>query len=232
MRRIVVVALMSVLGLICAPNAFATGSDEWSPPTRGSDMCVPAGVPDQWYIFTNAHEPYPMGSYQPKGDQCKGPVVRPDHVYPQPSPQRPQCGTTCPTPPGGPPGQTGPQGPQGPPGVGTPGTQGPAGPAGPAGPPAEERTCTSRREFDLTLPPRYRGLRIVAAYVASEPQTLRVKPGRKIHISFVGVSGRRGRGVAVAIWRQGIRPVLRIYSLCTNVGVGQFNVPPAPTAAG
>jgi hypothetical protein len=80
----------------------------------------------------------------------------------------------------------------------------------------------------MTLPPRYRGLKAVVAYVGSERRILRVLPGRKVHISFVGVQGRQGRGVAVAIWRRNIAPVRRIYSLCTKRGVGQFNVPPAP----
>lgn len=234
MRRLSVVLLMTVLGLVVTPSALATGTGEWQPPEQGSDMCVPADGRGNWYIFTNAHEPFPSGTYQPKGDECKGPVVRPDHVMPVPQPPRPSCGTTCPTGPAGPPG------PQGPPGVGTPGpagppgAAGPPGPAGPQGPPgppgvAPDDTCSSRRQFDITLPPRYRGLRAVVAFVGSDRRILRVLPGRKVHVSFVGITGRVGRGVAVAIWRSGRKPVRRIYTLCTQRGVGQFNVPPAPT---
>jgi hypothetical protein len=70
----------------------------------------------------------------------------------------------------------------------------------------------------------------VIAWVASTRKVLPVLPGRRVHISFVGIHARAGRVVAVAIWghrnRQGKRPSLRrIYTLCTKDGVGQFNVP-------
>jgi hypothetical protein len=81
----------------------------------------------------------------------------------------------------------------------------------------------------MTLPPRYSRFKAVAGYVASQKRILRILPGRKVRISFVGITTQEGRGVAVAIWRSGVKPVRRIYTLCGNAGVGQFNVPPAPS---
>lgn len=61
---------------------------------------------------------------------------------------------------------------------------------------------------------------------------LPVGPDRSVRVSFRGVRGTQGRGVAIAIWGaqriNGRRPrVLRIYTLCSQRGVGQVNVPPA-----
>ena len=80
----------------------------------------------------------------------------------------------------------------------------------------------------------FRSSNNVIAYVASQRRVLPVGPGRSVRISFVGMTTNQGRGVAVAIWgrrnaRTGKVPrLLRIYTLCTKAGVGQFNVPPAP----
>jgi hypothetical protein len=86
----------------------------------------------------------------------------------------------------------------------------------------------SRRNFKITLPPGFRRFKAVLGFIGSDRRVLRIQPGRKVQIDFRGISGRVGRGVAVAIWRGGVKPVRRIYSLCTQRGVGQFNVPPAP----
>ena len=151
----------------------------------------------------------------------------------------------CPGVPGPPgePGQVGPQGPIGP--IGPAGPAGPAGlngapgaigPQGPVGPPGARgpagpglRSCTSNRAFRIHLPPRYAGIRAVRAVVASRVRVLRVRQSdRTVRISFVGIRSRAGRVVAVAIWRRGIPPVRRVYTLCGGRGVGQFNVPPRP----
>ena len=235
MRRMFAMVLMSVLGLIFAPSALATGSDDWQPPQQGHDLCVPAGGGDAWYIYTNAHTPMPNGSTEVKSGKCRGPVI--DHPVVIPSDNHPLpcgCGTPVPVPgPQGPPGQDGQDGAQGP--AGPPGAQGPPGPAGPPGPPgppgqgspAAPTRCTSRRQIKVTLPPRYDQFKAVVSFVASDRRILRIVNGQVL-VDFRGITSNQGRGVAVAIWRRGVKPVRRIYTLCTKNGVGQFNVPPAP----
>lgn len=124
-------------------------------------------------------------------------------------------------------------GPAGTPGAnGAPGPAGPAGPAGPTGArgPAGPniKVCVSRRAFRLHLPPRFGHVTQVIAFIGSKRRVLTVRQSdRTVRISFAGVRSSAGRGVAVAIWRRGgVPPVRRIYTLCTERGVGQFNVPP------
>jgi hypothetical protein len=202
--RITIAALAALIVFAAAPTALAT---QTSPPSTPRTPCAHGNPTD---LCNPPYHPPPNG-----------------------------CGTTCPQPVPGPQGPVGPQGPPGPastiPGpAGVPGPIGPQGPAGaPGGPsngqPVPPTQCKSRRTFLLTLPPRYRGLRAVVAWVGSRRQILRVQNGRRVRISFVGIEGTQGRGVAVAIWRRGIVPVRRIYAICSERGVGQFNVPPAPS---
>lgn len=91
---------------------------------------------------------------------------------------------------------------------------------------ATPRTCVSRRRFTIRLPRAYQGVQIVRAFVASRQRFLHVSPTRRVTINFRGIRAREGRGVAVAIRRRGFPSVLRVYTLCTNDGVGQINVPP------
>lgn len=83
----------------------------------------------------------------------------------------------------------------------------------------------------IHLPRTFNGQRTVAVFAGSQRVVRRVGPGRSVRVSFRGVSGTSGRGVAIAIWGQridGRRPHLtRVYTLCSKRGVGQFNVPPA-----
>jgi hypothetical protein len=83
----------------------------------------------------------------------------------------------------------------------------------------------SRRAFNVTLPRRYRDLRSLVVYVGSERRRLPVRNGQ-VRISFVGVRSTAGRGVAVSAWIGGRRVATRLYTLCTQRGVGQVNVPP------
>ena len=150
----------------------------------------------------------------------------------------------CPGTPG-PPGDDGAPGADGAPGVdgapgadgadgtngvdGQDGQDGARGPRGPAGKPAS--SCTSRRVIVIHLPRSFDGQRAVVAFAGSKRRVLRVGSNRSVRVNFAGVKSSAGRGVAVAIWGRrlnGRRPHLtRIYSLCTERGVGQFNVPPA-----
>jgi hypothetical protein len=81
------------------------------------------------------------------------------------------------------------------------------------------------------LPRSFAGQRNVAVFAGSLRRTLPVRAGRAVRVSFRGVRSTAGRGVAIAIWGRrinGVRPHLtRVYTLCSERGVGQFNVPPA-----
>jgi hypothetical protein len=165
----------------------------------------------------------PLAAQAHDGHHCR-------HKCPHPTPTPSVTPTVTPAPPAPTPvaGPPGPQGPAGPPGpAGTQGPQGPAGPAGPQGPPgASPRKCRSRRQFLLTLPRAYSGVRRVTALVAGERQVLRVSSRRQVRVDF---RGETSRVVAVVIRRRGFPRVIRFYTLCQRHGIGGVNVPPRPT---
>lgn len=237
-------ALCALVAALALPATALAGNQ---PPgnDQGPPGCEPSGnTPNK----CDGHKPH-----KHKGHDGKCPFVSisafmrdKDCEKPKPPPKPPPPGP--PGPPGEPgdtgapgtPGTPGTNGVPGPPGpAGPTGPQGPAGPTGPQGPAAPiPKAHTSKRTLKIHLPKSFAGSERVIAYVASQRKVLKVNADGSVDVSLAGIKvPAGGKVVAVAIWgkkdpKGAVPRMLRLYTIGTDDGVGQVNVPPAPPGSG